>query len=284
MAYIHKVVGYFLLVVALIIAIIALKGCAMELSFWTIIIAIFSSVLLSILGTESVNRGKRLLVREKLFSQKTDNRPIVLYLRSFDTDRVTTEVIDIGNPMVLNQNYRSEEEQLALVLNEVGRFQAIGRPGEHLPTLGADKEYVSDFEWMEIVKNKILSARLIVIRIGLSAGVLWEVANVFNLADPTNVVLLIPIEEKLYLEFKEAVFDELGRVLPELNDRGFWPPDTGSLRGLIYFQDGWEAHYLDLPPKKYLNNSLYSSYKPAFATVFKELGKSPLGSEPTLKT
>jgi hypothetical protein len=50
----------------------------------------------------------------------------------------------------------TEEEQLAMVMNEIGPFIAIGRPGEQWPELGAARMYVGDDEWQATINNLIV--------------------------------------------------------------------------------------------------------------------------------
>jgi len=87
-------------------------------------------------------------------------RQPVVYLRSFSDDR----------PAARLNGGRTEEEHLAAVLEPVGPFVAVGRPGEPLPELGARRMYLKDAEWKDVVERLIRSAKLVVIRTGNGPG------------------------------------------------------------------------------------------------------------------
>ena len=59
-----------------------------------------------------------------------------------------------------------------------GPFVAIGEPGERLPDLGAARAYFSDHEWQAAVLDWIGRARTIVIIVGKTRWVTWELQRV----------------------------------------------------------------------------------------------------------
>ena len=67
----------------------------------------------------------------------------------------------------------TEEEQLLKALRGVGSAVAIGRPGENLPQIGAQRVYYDDNEWRNRVEKLIRSARLVIIRTGVGKGWRW---------------------------------------------------------------------------------------------------------------
>ena len=123
---------------------------------------------------------------------RADARPPVLYLRSFDAD--STPVADDGGSRL----YRAmldvlqplgPEEELARILQAAGPLVAIGRPGGNLPLLGAARLYVDDAHWQAEVLALMRSAQLVVIRIGASAGVGWEIEQALQQLPRQSVVL-----------------------------------------------------------------------------------------------
>lgn len=70
---------------------------------------------------------------------------------------------------------QTEEEQLAEVMDQVGPFLAVGKPGESLPEVGAARIYVGDDEWQHRVSELMSQARLVVLRAGETANLWWEV-------------------------------------------------------------------------------------------------------------
>ena len=64
---------------------------------------------------------------------------------------------------------------MAEILAHVGPVVAIGKPGEPLPELGAARLYVADDQWQAKVIELMGKAALVVIRLGASPGLLWEI-------------------------------------------------------------------------------------------------------------
>ncbi len=106
-----------------------------------------------------------------------DPRPPVLYLRSFADD---------GETLMGEQSWWmrrgaaiaapvTPEQEMADLLDAVGPVVAIGKPGEPLPELGAARLYVSDDQWQAKVQELMKQARLVVVRLGASPGLLWEI-------------------------------------------------------------------------------------------------------------
>jgi hypothetical protein len=79
----------------------------------------------------------------------TDQRHPVLYLRSFEDDGIASKVSFInwwnifGGLYILTNTLHlaTEEDQLKMVLNDIGPFIAMGRPSERLPKAGATRIY-----------------------------------------------------------------------------------------------------------------------------------------------
>ena len=107
-----------------------------------------------------------------------DPRPPILYLRSFQDDADSTIDDDAsawtrGWLKILRPP--SPEEELAAILERLGPVVAIGKPGEELPELGAARLYVAHDAWQAKVQALMAQAALVVIRVGTSPGVLWEI-------------------------------------------------------------------------------------------------------------
>jgi len=120
--------------------------------------------LIAFIGVKCRKRGKQMGVESAQALLAEDNRPPVVYLRSFQDDYVTAEgtlstpeLGAFGGALVggmlealdLAGGTVTEEEQLAEALKDVGPFVAIGKPGEKLPQLGASRMYLQDSEWRQ---------------------------------------------------------------------------------------------------------------------------------------
>ncbi|WP_030796445.1 DUF4429 domain-containing protein [Streptomyces sp. NRRL S-337] len=118
--------------------------------------------------------------------------PFILYLRGFDVDPRTREMVSHGPLTVLGMPKLGEEELLVRALSEVAPVIAIGDPTDRLPQLGAQRIYYRrrDSGWKRIAGELIHTASLVVITTGDSDGLDWEYAHV--LADlPLERLLIV---------------------------------------------------------------------------------------------
>jgi len=217
-----------------------------------------------------------------------DPRPPVLYLRSFADD---------GEAQATAQTWRERarnlvatpvtpEQEMADLLDAVGPVVAIGKPGETLPELGAARLYVSDDRWQAKVQELMGKARLVVIRLGASPGLLWEIER--SLADlprqrlvlallggsviaPALVQRLAPV---LGPTFAEALPQELPRSLT----RWLYAEQPRRIGGVVYFGSDGCAHAVPVE-MKWLDVFMILSTRPSFRPlrrawrqVFERLG------------
>lgn len=119
---------------------------------------------------------------------KTDRRAPVLYLRSFNDDGVpdlTSSVIPFGPRQTI-------ETRLSRVFRGIGPVVSIGRPGERLPEVGANRFYVSDNDWQRAVLYFIDRAAAVIIMIGRSKGVAWEIDTALRTVPRERLLLMFP--------------------------------------------------------------------------------------------
>jgi hypothetical protein len=174
-----------------------------------------------------------------------ENKAPVLYLRSFLDDKVAAK---------REVTLLTEEEELNKALGHIGPMIAIGRPGEVLPEAGAARAYFTDDQWQAAVHHYMDISRLIVLRAGLSQGLIWEIQNSIQRLDPSKLILLIPFEKEAYDQFRTRVQSLFPKPLPDhpghdahrmtINSSGQMEKGIyGSLLGLIHFDDDWTAHF-----------------------------------------
>ena len=127
-------------------------------------------------GAMALKRSARWLSRysfEKAVA--TDQRPPILFLRSFTDDQVT-----LPTPPLYVTYWLAEPKPRRLDHALVERFGnlapivAIGKPGEKNLPFGAARRYVPDDEWRDVVEDIAARARGIVIIADDSPGVEWE--------------------------------------------------------------------------------------------------------------
>jgi hypothetical protein len=113
-----------------------------------------------------------------------DQRPPILFLRSFVDDEL--------KPFEgLSQAYTLEE----IVTEQFWPFGpviAIGRPGEPLPLPGAARQYLLNQEWRSRVSELCGVAQMIVIVIGKSPGLRWELQQVISQGHASKLLLVGP--------------------------------------------------------------------------------------------
>lgn len=127
---------------------------------------------------------------------RRDARPPVVYLRAFTDDGQLAVRGHQWQDRVLGKGatlltLTSPEQELAFILRRVGPVIAIGRPGEPLPELGAARLYASHDSWQRTVLDMVERASMVLVRVGSSPGVLWELDQVLSRAQRSKVVILI---------------------------------------------------------------------------------------------
>jgi hypothetical protein len=220
--------------------------------------------LLMVMGAHLFNLGRRIKIASKPKFTPRDDRPLVLYLRSFRDDSPDP----VMNPGVQLPIVTTEEEQLAGVLGEIGRFIAIGNPREQLPQLGATRMYVDDAEWKHRVRDLMSEARIILFRAGAgSDGFWWEVETAVQLVKPERLLFLVPSDEREWEVFRHVAQRYMPSQLPLCSGKKplLWEL---SSKGLIYFEPDWTPRYVPLTSKAG-RGDLLSPYAPAFGKALR---------------
>jgi hypothetical protein len=204
-----------------------------------------------------------------------DTRPPVLYLRPFRDDSTAGRVVGGGHLLLSGWTlgFSTEEEQMGAVLNAIGPFIAIGKPGEKLPELGAARTYVSDDQWQDAIAQEMARAALVVLRVGETEGLSWEVRTATEQVRPERLVLLIPANPKRYERFREMTQEYFPGGLPKCSG---WTTkgSFGSLKGLIYFESDWTPRLVELTIPRFRRNvrkPLVPALKTALIPVFRQL-------------
>ena len=137
--------------------------------------------LLALLGIPVMMSGAVLLRRTEQLMQPTvieatesDPRPRVLLLRSFLDDDAYIAESEQGLGIAAETRVKGFEVALAAELARLGPLIAIGRPGEALPHLGAARAYFHDDEWQAEIRRWMDQSRLVVVIVGHTPGVNWE--------------------------------------------------------------------------------------------------------------
>jgi hypothetical protein len=218
--------------------------------------------------------AKRLRARVALASQADDPRAPVIYLRSFHADRrLARRPLAIGRAV----SFRTEEEQLVEALREIGPVVAIGRPGERLPRLGAQRVYVEDADWRQQILSWFTRAALVIIHIPSkpTEGLTWEVEQGLNVVALDRLVFLV--------SRNRALLDWLNQ---KLQDRGLAAGQLKKLRrapyrsrigGIVHFVDGKpELRPLVKPP--FLHRPFSSPLVPVYRSALEPVTRRITGA------
>lgn len=253
------------------------------LAIGTIFIA-YGLITLSV--ANSIGRVAVRHLTEVVYSHlEIQDKVFILYLRAF------TEDGSMGQPGRLSmvgsvlRTYISlgltEEQQLARVLEPVGEMVAVGVPEELLPFAGATRLYLPAEEWCGPVRKLMQSARMVVITLGLSPGVIWELTEAIRFVPPERLLLTVPMTREQYNDFRQRVAaDELftsvraadGALIPfTLPGFSGQPKTLSKLQGLIYFSSTWEAKFIPLIKYPAFHNSLRGSLAFAIRPFLQQL-------------
>jgi hypothetical protein len=127
--------------------------------------------------------------------QADDRRPI-LYLRSFEDDTVKLRsIVSARIPFLELFSVRGAdpfEETLAWELSTYGPVIAIARPGGSIASLGAAREFLPDETWKDEVADRMAAASAIVLTIGQTEGLGWEVRRVVEGGYLSKAVFIFP--------------------------------------------------------------------------------------------
>jgi hypothetical protein len=230
------------------------------LPWWSLPIAVL------VLGSPAVGLfkgGRRLTLAGRMNRARVvaDHRQLaphtfVLYLRPFSFDeRLGGFSVDTTNgystfASVMTSRH-TDEEQLALAFRSIGPVVAVGQPDEQLPRAGARRLYIEDSEWQQVVEALIRRARVVVLGLGTGAHLLWELKTTCRHVPPERIVLIVRHAPEAYGEVRAVVAPLLPRGLPDYPPAvkaswwtgQFWLGNA-SLRGAIWFDADWTAHFV----------------------------------------
>lgn len=170
------------------------------------------------------------------FDQVTeiDQRSPVLFLRPFDEDKSRTyDVIIAGETTV---NIQGTSEEFLLRLNAIGPLVSIGEPNWQSRIgaypYGAYRVFVEHQNWQQKVEELLGKSSLVVLTVGESAGIEWEIEAVKNKIDHTALLLYLPPrptgaltkkgrakkEKTIYDEFKTMIEKRFPIHLPDFQE------------------------------------------------------------------
>lgn len=186
-------------------------------------------------------------------------QPIVLYLRSFIDDDTFDDLSRSNRPVdPVSQMFifpKTTEQQLEDLFESVGPVVCIGDPREKLPQLGAQRMYFRDegSNWQEEARKLMRASKLVIMRAGNSAGLLWELRTIFE---------EVPLQKMIFLFIRrrDSSFAEFKKELEQLIQK-----NSGT---------HFEVPYLEEPPLTWWQK-LYKSQKVYGTIVYFDENQQP---------
>lgn len=199
--------------------------------------------------------------RQQQIERNKDGPPVV-FLRSFETENISrfgefdAAFFGRGMPGLMSQWRRDAGDDLVDALSVIGPPIAIGQPGktqEHGKTRsgrkGASRTYADDSKWQDLILHWLPGAALVVIQLGNTPGLLWELAQVVKHVPPTKILLLLPPFQGEY--------DDARRMAEPYFPKGL--PKKLSRSRLVTFDADWAP--IRLRPR---DDNLWRTLKPIF--------------------
>ncbi|MER5347134.1 hypothetical protein ABT030_44020 [Streptomyces mirabilis] len=139
---------------------------------------------------------RRLWLRRTQTLLERDGRQPVLLLRSWADDHVRMRSHRSGRHAFLERlrmrRWDRFEEILASALWLRGPVLGLGEPGTRLPPLGAAREYYPEDNWQQGVRDRIDGSCLIVMVVGRTASLVWEIREIADRSALGKTLFVIP--------------------------------------------------------------------------------------------
>jgi hypothetical protein len=172
--------------------------------------------------------------------------PVVLFLRSFTTDGIFHDEA----PFLVGMRARSDEEELADLLRDspLGRFVALAQPGQKFQELGPDRLAVGDREWKEVVSDLLARSSAVILRLGASESMLWELDAVVRSGKLPRTLFLLPAAPSGE-EIAQKYRDLCSRI-PGQPPYPAFPLELDKDARFLFFDAEGRAHVLTDSPDK----------------------------------
>ena len=168
-----------------------------------------------------------------------DPRPPVVFLRSFEDDE------KLAYQRAERSWYDfSLESRLGDHFSSIGPFIAIGKPGDREPHLGAARATFSDEEWQGAVMGWMDQAALIVLMIGRTHWVDWELRRTIERGYAGKLIIVFPQSRKIrFFGYRREVRERFAVIRnafseTEWNEPLQSIPHARNLRSLAFLPGG----------------------------------------------
>lgn len=163
-------------------------------------------------------RGRRAALRAAGEARREDDRPPVLFLRSFEDDQVSLRSASaVAAVRLVDPSFEHAHiEDVLQTCLSIGPVIAVGRPTDTRPPEGVPRLYVPGAEWQAVVSDLMGEAALIVVGVSESAGLIWEIERLVAQGHLDKTVFIVPPEDA---RNERLLFELVRRVLPAVSPR-----------------------------------------------------------------
>jgi hypothetical protein len=138
----------------------------------------------------------------------------IVFLRSFQDDGLKIRARGDSRGLVdrLTMQHRHGYEHLLVASAQpFGPVVAIGQPGESIPPIVAFRRYYEDDEWQGAVHTMLRGAKFIVLSVGDTPSVGWEISKVRGLGLLDRTVFVVPPVDRAARQLRlEILASQLG--------------------------------------------------------------------------
>lgn len=142
----------------------------------------------------------------------------------------------------------TSEQQLELYFRKKGAFVAIGRPGEKIITSGANRMYVTNEEWQDVVLDYLNRSQLIVLQPNSTEGVWWEIGKSVELVEPERLFYCM-----MNFRNRQNDYENFRIRFEALQKDVALPKFIGNSNGIYFFRfnANWQVESVQLKYRKW---------------------------------
>jgi hypothetical protein len=149
-------------------------------------------------------------LRNQLWQVSQIGWVLLIYARSyFQPNFATIRAADHRRPVVFLRSFAEDEKmhyqladrslfdfslesRLAGFFSAIGPFIAVASPKEKLPQFGAVRAHLTDDEWQGTVVSWLRESSLVVVMVGVTPWIGWELKKVVDLSLPAKLIVMFP--------------------------------------------------------------------------------------------
>lgn len=171
-----------------------------QVTRWSTAVALVASALL-LAAPVPLAVARSVIARARLRTARNDvghqGKPHVLLLRSFVDDQLRMRSRRLDRASVIDQlalrQWERFEEIVAAVMSKYAPVLAVATPGEVLPPgLGAARIQLSHEEWKDRVQELTAHAPFVVMTLGRTASLVWEIERLRDLGFLHKTLFVVP--------------------------------------------------------------------------------------------